>query len=106
MARGTEIVVFLLSVWRLSKMLTEEEGPGMIFTQARQVLGAEFDGMPEQWDTLTWYGKLAQCPYCISVWVSLGMYLLYLANKNLFWAVAMALSGSAVTVLIEDYKNG
>ena len=105
MARATEIVVFFLSVWRLSKMITEEEGPGMIFSQLREISGAEYNGFPEQWDNLTWYGKLTQCPYCISVWISLLLYLVYIVNRNVFWAVTMTLSGSAATVLIEDYNG-
>jgi len=106
MARATEILVFFLSVWRISKIITEEEGPGMIFTQLREISGAEYDGVPGQWNDLAWHGKLAQCPYCLSVWVSLFLYLIYLINKNLFWGISMPFSGSAITVLIEDYNNG
>lgn len=87
-------------------MVTEEEGPGMIFSRLRELSGAEIEGIPEDWDNLTWYGKLAQCPYCLSVWVSLAIALLYITNKDLYRIVALSLSGSAATVLIEDYTNG
>lgn len=87
-------------------MITEEEGPGMIFTHMREISGAEFDGIPEQWELLSWHSKLLQCPYCLSIWMSLLLSLLYIVNKNVFMFIVMILSGSAVTVLIEDYKNG
>ena len=87
-------------------MVTEEEGPGMIFTRLRELTGAEYDGMAEQWDLLPWYAKLTQCPYCLSVWVGLMVYLLRYLNKDMYNVAVMALSGSAATVLIEDYKNG
>ena len=105
MARATEILVLFLSVWRISKIVTEEEGPGMIFTKLREISGAEHNGFSD-WNDLTWHSKLMQCPYCLSVWVSLFLYLIYLINKNLFWGISMSFSGSAITVLIEDYNNG
>lgn len=106
MASGTKSIIFFLAVWRLSKIVTEEEGPGMVFTQIRELSGAEYNGIPEQWDLLPWYAKMLQCPYCLSVWVALLIFLLRYLNKDLYKVVVMALSGSAVTVLIEDYKNG
>ena len=87
-------------------MVTEEEGPGMIFSRLRELSGAEYDGIPEQWDLLPWHGKLLQCPYCLSVWVALAIALLYITNRSLYRIVALSLSGSAATVLIEDINNG
>jgi len=99
-------VIFFLAVWRLSKIMTEEEGPGMVFTHLREFAGAEYDGVPEQWDLLSGYAKLLQCPYCISVWIALSIFLLRYVSKDLYKIVVMSLSGSAATALIEDYKNG
>ena len=87
-------------------MVTEEEGPAMIFSHLRELSGAEYDGIPEQWDLLSWHSKLLQCPYCLSVWAALALVLLFIVNKNLYRAVALTLSGSAATVLIEDFNNG
>ena len=87
-------------------MVTEEEGPGMIFSRLREISGAEYDGVPEQWDLLSWHSKLLQCPYCLSVWAALALALLYTVNKNLYRIVALTLSGSAATMLIEDLNDG
>ena len=87
-------------------MVTEEEGPGMIFSRLREISGAEYDGIPEQWDLLSWHSKLLQCPYCLSIWVSLGLVLLYIIDKKIYRIAVMTLSGSAATVLIEDLNNG
>lgn len=78
----------------------------MVFTNLREFSGAEYDGISEQWDLLSWHSKLLQCSYCISIWVALFIFLLQHINKNLYEAAVMILSGSAVTVLIEDYNNG
>lgn len=106
MAGFAEIIVFFLAVWRLSKMVTEEEGPGMVFTMLRELAGAQIDGIPERWESLSWYGKLLQCPYCLSVWIALALWALHTQNKNAYHFVAFSLSGSAATVLIEDANNG
>ena len=87
-------------------MVTEEEGPAMIFSRLREFSGAEYDGIPEQWDLLSWHGKLLQCPHCLSIWAALTLVLLFVVNKNLYRVVALILSGSATTVLIEDFNNG
>ena len=98
--------MFFLATWRISKIVTEEEGPGMVFSRLREISGADYEGIPEQWDLLEWHGKLLQCPYCISVWVALALSLLYITNRNLYQVVAMTFSGSAATVLIEELNNG
>jgi hypothetical protein len=98
--------MFFLSVWRISKIVTEEEGPGMIFSRLREISGAEYDGVPEQWDLLSWHSKLLQCPYCLSVWVALLLSLLRITNRELYRITVVTFSGSAATVLIEDLNNG
>lgn len=98
--------MFFLSVWRISKIVTEEEGPGMIFSRLREISGAEYDGVPEQWDLLSWHSKLLQCPYCLSVWVALFLALLRIINRKLYRITVVTFSGSAATVLIEDLNNG
>jgi hypothetical protein len=106
MAGITEVVIFFLAVWRASKMVTEEEGPGMIFSRLRELSGAEVEGIPEDWNSLTWYGKLAQYSHCLSVWMAFAIALIYIMNKDMYRIVALSLSGSAATVLIEDTTNG
>lgn len=100
------MIIFFLATWRMSKMVTEEEGPGMAFSRLRELSGAEYEGIHEQWDLLPWYAKLLQCPYCISVWIALLLVLLQLIHKDLYRIVVLSLSGSAATVLIEDNRDG
>jgi len=52
-----------LFVWRLSKMITEEEGPFMIFTKIRASL--PYDGKRG------WTGRGFTCLWCVSLWIGL-----------------------------------
>ena len=103
MAGIAEALIFGLAVWRVTKMITEEEGPYMVFYHIRNAVGAEVDGIPATWDEMPASGKLFQCPYCLSVWVALLLSVLFFVNKTLYTVIAMALFGSGVTALIEDY---
>ena len=105
MARSTtEILIYFLATWRLSILITQEEGPGMVFSKIRKTFGAEL--FIEDWDILPWYSKLLQCPYCISFWIALFFFFLRAGNKELYYALVVPLSGSGATALIEDVKNG
>jgi hypothetical protein len=83
-----------LAVWRISHLLSKEEGPFNIIYLVRKKAGAGF------------FGSLLDCFYCVSVWVSLpiGIWLgSFWWEKILYW---LALSGAAC--LIEqgtDRKN-
>lgn len=86
-------------------MVTKEEGPFDLFSRMRDAVGATRNGIPTEWEELSTYGKLFQCPYCISVWIALVLWLMYKVNVTLYQVIVMALFGSAVTALIEDYYD-
>lgn len=60
--------------YRLSRLLAWEEGPFGALTWARVTIS----GLPvrDQQDTLM--GRFLTCPYCLGVWVALGLYFLLL----------------------------
>lgn len=99
MARFTTALIFGLAVWRASIIMTREEGPFMVFARLREFYAP--DG--KEWDDVGFLGKLLHCPYCLSFWVSLVIYLVYKINRELYNLITMSLFGSSVTALIEDY---
>lgn len=72
-----------LAVWRLSHLLSQEDGPFEIVFRFRKRLGEGF------------FGSLLDCFHCVSVWVSIP-FACYLAPS---WAAGiilwLALSGGA-----------
>lgn len=100
-----DLVIFCLSVWRLSRMTTEEDGPLDMFKSIRELAGAEDNGVPMPWDELSSWGKLVQCPHCISVWLAAFLLVLKWVDKRTYSFVTLSLLGSSATVLIEESKQ-
>jgi len=101
------IDLFLLSLatWRLSRMVTEEDGPANVFRGMRERVGAEDNGVAMPWDELSSFGKIAQCPHCVSVWLAAALLLLRLISLPTYNLAVLSLFGSSVTVFIEEAKQ-
>jgi hypothetical protein len=80
-----------LAVYRLSRMVTDEEGPFMAFTKLRGLAKSD-----------TWVGRGLECILCMSVWVAL-IAALYI---DLTWTWPLTwLALSSVTVLIRKWEQ-
>lgn len=76
-------VLSILAVWRLTHLLSKEDGPWDMIYRIRRAAGAGF------------FGSLLDCFYCLSIWIALP-FGIWLGNnwweKILYW---LALSGGA-----------
>ena len=80
-----------LAVYRLSRMLTDEDGPFEAFTRLRGLARPD-----------TWIGRGLECIMCMSVWVAL-LAALYI---DLTWTLPLTwLALSAITVLIRKWEQ-
>ena len=52
-------LIGILAVWRVTHLLSKEDGPGDVFFQTRQRAGDGF------------WGRLFGCFYCLSLWIAL-----------------------------------
>jgi Protein of unknown function (DUF1360) len=75
-------VLLCLVVWRLTHLLSKEDGPFDIIYRLRKAIGGGF------------FGNLLDCFYCLSLWIALpfGLYIGTRWEKILYW---LALSGAA-----------
>jgi len=76
-------ILLCLVVWRLTHLVSKEDGPFDIIYRLRKAVGAGF------------FGSLLDCFYCLSIWIALpfGLYIgVRWWEKILFW---LALSGAA-----------
>jgi hypothetical protein len=80
-----------LAVYRLSRMLTDEEGPFSVFTKLRGLAKPE-----------TWIGRGLACIICMSVWIALP-FALWIDWTGDWWITWLALSG--VTVVIRKWET-
>ena len=53
------LIIGILCVWRITHLLNAEDGPGDIIVRLRQSVGHGF------------WGKLMDCFYCLSLWLSI-----------------------------------
>lgn len=89
----TELITYVLAVWRLAHMVVKEPGPGGVMADFRDLL-VQTDWTPE------WWAEASQCVSCASVWVA--GFLLLIDHTPLRW-IRWVLAGSAAAKLLEDY---
>lgn len=58
------LIICTLSVWRVTHLLQAEDGPGDLLVHFRRLAGTSF------------WGKLLDCFYCLSIWIALPFALL------------------------------
>jgi len=80
-----------LAVYRLSRMIADEEGPFEVFARLRGLPNAE-----------TWIGRGLACILCLSVWVALPV-ALWIDWSLSWWLTWLALSG--VTAILRKWEN-
>lgn len=97
-----ELIASGLGAWRLSVMLTMEDGPGDIFKNIRYRTGAENDFGKIDWSEATALQRLLQCPYCMSIWAAAFLFVLRLVDTRLYLFALFVLSGSGITAMLED----
>ena len=80
-----------LAVYRISRMVADEEGPWSIFTKLRGLAKPD-----------TWLGRGLECMMCVSVWIALpaALWIDYSGD----W-VLTALALSSVSVIIRKWEQ-
>jgi hypothetical protein len=86
-------VLAALAVYRLTRMLTDEEGPFEVFTKLRGLAKPD-----------TWIGRGLECILCMSVWVALPVALWIDWSLN-WWLTWLALSGVTVVIRKWEFKK-
>lgn len=76
-------VLCALAVWRLSHLLACEDGPFDLVVRLRQRAGDSF------------FGKLMDCFYCVTVWIAIPFALLLAHDAVTGLVTWLALSGAA-----------
>lgn len=88
----TLFIILSLATWRLSHLITNEDGPYQMLAEFRHITVR--------------YTKLFSCIYCLSVWLGIIFVIGYYFYPTIvFWiALPMALSGLAI--VIDRWVNG
>ena len=83
-----EMILIILAVWRLTHLLSEEDGPFDIIFIIRKKAGTGF------------FGSLLDCFYCVSIWIAFpfGMWI----GENWWEKIIMWLAFSGAACLLEQ----
>ena len=68
-----DVVIIGLASWRLASLLTQEDGPGLIFEKLRDRVGANEPG-----EITGFLPTLFSCVYCMSVWTTIAATIIWL----------------------------
>jgi hypothetical protein len=88
-----------LAAWRLASLLANEDGPWMMFKRFRQ--------RAEQWCQRYWFCRelglydLITCEWCNSIWIGVGLTVLYLWIGETIFYVALPFALSTVAIIIK-----
>src|SRR5512134_2419605 len=88
-----------LAAWRLASLVANEDGPWMIFQRLRQ--------RAEQWCNRYRFCRelglydLVSCEWCNSIWIGVGLTLLYLSIGEAILYIAVPLALSTVAIIIK-----
>lgn len=87
--------VATLATWRVTHLITAEDGPWNIVARLRQAAGAGF------------FGQLMDCFYCASLWVAAPLALSVASGWDVRLVAWLALSGGAILLerLVPDRTN-
>lgn len=83
------LLVIVAATWRLTNLLNREDGPWAVFVRLRHCLGAEegVGGVMAEPGTLA---ELIVCHYCLSMWVPLVIFALWIWAPPVVWVLAVS----------------
>lgn len=84
-------LIFVIVVWRLTHLISSEDGPFDIIFKIRRAIGNNF------------FGKLMDCFYCLSVWF--GLACAFYTGGNAMEIIILTLYYSGVSILLERLTN-
>jgi len=78
-----DLIIFSLITWRVTHLITEENGPDDIFVKLREK------------------GYIFTCFYCLSVWTGVAVALIF--SQNLLFGLAYSALAIVINVLHDKY---
>lgn len=95
----TTLVLYSLAVWRLSSLISREDGPGRVFAHVRRAAGTEREG------EISSLADGIQCMWCVSVWVAGALFGLSRLSRGFSVYLVWTLALSAGALVIEAFHR-
>lgn len=84
-------LILVVGVWRLTHLISAEDGPFDLIIKLRKLLGNSF------------FGKLMDCFYCLTIWI--GLLSAWYAGNNLEEMIVLTLYYSGASIILEKLTN-
>lgn len=84
-------LILVIVVWRLTHLISAEDGPFDLIIKFRKLLGKSF------------FGKLMDCFYCLSIWI--GLLAAFYIGNNVEEIIILCLYYSGSSILLEKLTN-
>lgn len=84
-------LLILIVVWRLTHLISSEDGPFDLIIRLRKLMGNSF------------FGKLMDCFYCLSIWIGLAG--AWYAGNNFEEIIILCFYYSGASILLEKITN-
>lgn len=84
-------LVMVIAVWRLTHLISSEDGPFDLIIKLRKLAGRSF------------FGKLMDCFYCVSIWI--GLAAAFIEGKGVKEIILLCLWYSGISILLERITN-
>lgn len=88
------LVIYLVMpvvVWRITHLISAEDGPFDVIFRVRKWLGSSFGG------------KLMDCFYCLSIWI--GLLCAVMTGNHILMIILLGLFYSGIAILLEKLSN-
>ncbi len=93
-----DLLILSLATWRLTSLLSNEDGPGDVFAKIRSKLGVRYDAQSKSYGTNI-IAEAVACCWCFSVWTAAFWTALYLVwSPSIYLALPFALSAGAIII--------
>jgi len=83
--------ILVIVVWRLTHLISKEDGPFDLIINLRKLLGSSF------------WGKLMDCFYCLSMWI--GLVAAWYSGEDLKEIILLCFYYSGISILIEKITS-
>jgi Protein of unknown function (DUF1360) len=84
-------LVLVIVTWRLTHLISAEDGPFDLIIKIRKLAGNSF------------FGKLMDCFYCLSIWM--GLLAAFYVSRGAIEIIILCLYYSGASILLEKITN-
>lgn len=102
-----DFVIAGLALWRVSALLSYEEGPKQMFLKFREQFGIRHDdkGRPNVWPD-TWIAGVLSCVWCLSVNLAIPCAILWFLLPDVARVISLPFALSALAIIVEKWADG